>query len=168
MAVGMFYHAYGCGAFALSRATGYRVLCKHRKGGDILVWDHRGTDTVLKTKLLSRKMQCINIFLFSGLNAHIIQCPAAKSFCGGASQKIKARYVCKHPVPIMYGVYRLSALFLMFMGLSPAAIRLLPAAFNMVFCFFLCRLKEFDYLCRHQGKTALSGYSLVNVPTSIP
>ena len=37
MAVGMFFHAYGCGAFALSRATGYRVLCKHRKGGDILV-----------------------------------------------------------------------------------------------------------------------------------
>jgi hypothetical protein len=30
MAVGMFYHAYGCGAFALSRATGYRVLSKHR------------------------------------------------------------------------------------------------------------------------------------------
>ena len=37
IAVGIFYHAYGCGAFALSRATGYRVLCKHRKGGDILV-----------------------------------------------------------------------------------------------------------------------------------
>jgi hypothetical protein len=36
MAVGMFYHAYGCGAFALSRATGYRVLSKRRKGGDIL------------------------------------------------------------------------------------------------------------------------------------
>ena len=36
MAVGMFYHAYDCGAFALSRATGYRVLPKHRKGGDIL------------------------------------------------------------------------------------------------------------------------------------
>ena len=36
MAVGMFYHAYDCGAFALSRATGYRVLLKHRKGGDIL------------------------------------------------------------------------------------------------------------------------------------
>lgn len=36
MAVGMFYHAYGCGAFALSRATGYRVLRKHRKHGDIL------------------------------------------------------------------------------------------------------------------------------------
>jgi len=61
--------------------------------------------------------------------------PCCNFFCGGASQKIKARYVCKHPVPIMYGVYRLSALFLMFMGLSPAAIRLLPAAFNMVFCF---------------------------------
>ena len=25
IAVGMFYHAYGCGAFALARATGYRV-----------------------------------------------------------------------------------------------------------------------------------------------
>ena len=37
IAVGMFYHAYGCGAFALARATGYRVLRKHRKGGDILV-----------------------------------------------------------------------------------------------------------------------------------
>ena len=36
IAVGMFYHAYGCGAFALSRATGYRVLRKHRKHGDIL------------------------------------------------------------------------------------------------------------------------------------
>ena len=37
IAVGMFYHAYGGGAFALSRATDYRVLRKHRKGGDILV-----------------------------------------------------------------------------------------------------------------------------------
>ena len=37
IAVGMFYHAYGCGAFALARATGYRVLRKHRKHGDILV-----------------------------------------------------------------------------------------------------------------------------------
>ena len=36
IAVGMFYHAYGCGAFALARATGYRVLRKHRKHGDIL------------------------------------------------------------------------------------------------------------------------------------
>lgn len=36
IAVGMFYHAYGCRAFALARATGYRVLSKHRKGGDIL------------------------------------------------------------------------------------------------------------------------------------
>ena len=32
----MFYHAYGNGAFALARATGYRVLRKHRKHGDIL------------------------------------------------------------------------------------------------------------------------------------
>lgn len=30
IAVGMFYHAYGCGAFALARATGYRVLRGHR------------------------------------------------------------------------------------------------------------------------------------------
>ena len=37
IAVGRFYHAYGSGAFALSRATGYRVLPKHRKHGDILV-----------------------------------------------------------------------------------------------------------------------------------
>jgi hypothetical protein len=36
IAVGMFYHAYGNGAFALARATGYRVLRKHRKHGDIL------------------------------------------------------------------------------------------------------------------------------------
>ena len=36
IAVGMFYHAYGNGAFALARATGYRVLSKHRKHGDIL------------------------------------------------------------------------------------------------------------------------------------
>ncbi len=36
MAVCMFYHAYGNGAFALARATGYCVLRKHRKGGDIL------------------------------------------------------------------------------------------------------------------------------------
>ena len=37
IAVGMFYHAYGYGAFALARATGYRVLSKHRKHGDILI-----------------------------------------------------------------------------------------------------------------------------------
>lgn len=37
IAVGMFYHAYGNGAFALARATGYRVLSKHRKHGDILI-----------------------------------------------------------------------------------------------------------------------------------
>ena len=29
IAVGMFYHAYGCGAFALARVTGYRVLRGH-------------------------------------------------------------------------------------------------------------------------------------------
>ena len=50
MAVGMFYHAYGCGAFALSRATGYRVLRKHRKHGDILVcgFPANQLDTVLQ------------------------------------------------------------------------------------------------------------------------
>ena len=30
IAVGMFYHAYGCGAFALARTTGYRVLRKQK------------------------------------------------------------------------------------------------------------------------------------------
>lgn len=50
IAVGMFYHAYGCGAFALARATGYRVLRKHRKGGDILVcgFPANQLDTVLQ------------------------------------------------------------------------------------------------------------------------
>jgi hypothetical protein len=68
----------------------------------------------------------------------------------------------------MYGIYRLSAMFLMFMGISPVYNSLLPAACDMVFCYFLCRLKEFVYLCRHQGKIALSGYSSAYVPTSIP
>ena len=50
IAVGMFYHAYGCGAFALARATGYRVLRKHRKRGDILVcgFPANQLDTVLQ------------------------------------------------------------------------------------------------------------------------
>lgn len=34
--IGSFLHAYGHGAFALSRATGYRVLRKQRKGGEVL------------------------------------------------------------------------------------------------------------------------------------
>ena len=36
MLVGSFLHAYGNGAFALARATGYRVLCKQRKWGEVL------------------------------------------------------------------------------------------------------------------------------------
>lgn len=32
--VGMFYHAYDCGAFALSRATRYKIKKKIRKNGD--------------------------------------------------------------------------------------------------------------------------------------
>ena len=35
--VGRFLHAYECGAFALSRVMGYRVIRKHRKTGDVLV-----------------------------------------------------------------------------------------------------------------------------------
>lgn len=34
--VGQFYHAYGNGAFALSRASGYRVLRKQRRWGEVL------------------------------------------------------------------------------------------------------------------------------------
>ncbi|MBR1541454.1 MAG: hypothetical protein IJ628_02455 [Bacteroidaceae bacterium] len=34
--IGTFIHAYGHGAFALARATGYSVRRKHRKMGDIL------------------------------------------------------------------------------------------------------------------------------------
>ena len=36
MLIGQFYHAYGHGAFALARATGYRVMRKQRKNGEIL------------------------------------------------------------------------------------------------------------------------------------
>ncbi len=36
MLIGKFLNAYGHGAFALSRATGYRVLRKVRKNGDII------------------------------------------------------------------------------------------------------------------------------------
>ena len=32
----MFYHAYGYGAFALSRATGYRVLQRIRETGGVV------------------------------------------------------------------------------------------------------------------------------------
>ena len=34
--IGSFMHAYGNGAFALSRATGYRVMRKRRKAGNLL------------------------------------------------------------------------------------------------------------------------------------
>jgi len=30
---GKFFSAYGCGAFALARATGYRVMHRQRSGG---------------------------------------------------------------------------------------------------------------------------------------
>ena len=41
MKVGMFYHAYDAGAYALARTMGYRVKCKPRKGGDgVLVSDN--------------------------------------------------------------------------------------------------------------------------------
>ena len=36
MLIGKFLHAYGHGAFALARATGYRVLRKQRKSGEVL------------------------------------------------------------------------------------------------------------------------------------
>lgn len=37
MLIGKFLRAYGNGAFALSRVTGYRVIRQHRKSGEILV-----------------------------------------------------------------------------------------------------------------------------------
>ena len=33
---GSFFHAYGCGVFALARVTGFRVLRKQRKAGEVL------------------------------------------------------------------------------------------------------------------------------------
>ena len=73
MAVGMFFHAYGCGAFALSRATGYRVLRKHRKGGDILVcgFPANQLDTVLqRIREAGGEVEPTGekTFLFRGLN----------------------------------------------------------------------------------------------------
>jgi DNA mismatch repair ATPase MutS len=35
--VGMFYHAYNAGAYAIARLMHYKIKRKHRKGGDILV-----------------------------------------------------------------------------------------------------------------------------------
>ena len=37
MLIGRFYHAYGNGAFALARVTGYHVRRKQRKMGEVLV-----------------------------------------------------------------------------------------------------------------------------------
>ena len=37
MLIGKFFHAYGHGAFALAKATGYRVIRKQRKYGEVLV-----------------------------------------------------------------------------------------------------------------------------------
>ena len=34
---GKFFSAYGCGAFALARATGYRVMHRQRKGGNFVL-----------------------------------------------------------------------------------------------------------------------------------
>lgn len=34
---GKFFSAYGCGAFALARATGYRVMRRQRKGGHFVL-----------------------------------------------------------------------------------------------------------------------------------
>ena len=36
MLVGQFYHAYGYGAFALARASGYRVVRKRRRSGEVV------------------------------------------------------------------------------------------------------------------------------------
>jgi|GEM_PF-207792 len=37
MLIGRFYHAYGCGAFALARVTGYHVRRIQRKQGEVCV-----------------------------------------------------------------------------------------------------------------------------------
>lgn len=50
MKVGMFFHAYEAGAFALARATGYRIKRKPRKGGrEVLVagFPAESLDTVI-------------------------------------------------------------------------------------------------------------------------
>ena len=73
IAVGMFYHAYDCGAFALAHATGYSVLRKHRRSGDILVcgFPANQLDSVLqRIREAGGKVEQKGekIFLFHGLD----------------------------------------------------------------------------------------------------
>ena len=73
MLVGTLYHAYGCGAFALARATGYRVVRKHRRGGEILTcgFPMSQLDTVVsRVRAAGGSVEAAEgkTYLFSGLD----------------------------------------------------------------------------------------------------
>ena len=70
IAVGMFYHAYGCGAFALARATGYSVLRKHRKHGDISPKGEPQSESPLAW--LVDELQSFNLSLSTPMDAMIL------------------------------------------------------------------------------------------------
>ena len=76
MLVGTFYHAYGCGAFALARATGYRVVRKHRRGGEILTcgFPMSQLDTVVsRVRAAGGSIEAAEgkTYLFSGLDGTV-------------------------------------------------------------------------------------------------
>jgi len=73
MLMGQFYHAYGHGAFALSRATGYRVMRKQRRGGEVLtVGFPINCLERVQTRIQENKGQIRQLdektFLFSGID----------------------------------------------------------------------------------------------------
>ena len=72
IAVGMFYHAYGCGAFALARATGYSVLRKHRKQGDILTCGFPANQLETVFQRLVDELQSFNLSLSTPMDAMIL------------------------------------------------------------------------------------------------
>ena len=85
MQVGMFYHTYGCGAFALKRVTGFKVISRHRKAGDIYTAGFHvdQLDVVLaKIEEAGGKVESIDekLWLFGGIDGTpdmcLVQVPA--------------------------------------------------------------------------------------------
>lgn len=71
---GKFFSAYGCGAFALARATGYRVMRRPRKGGHFVLTagfpESRLENVLLRITGAGGKIerQGENDFIFSGVD----------------------------------------------------------------------------------------------------
>lgn len=71
---GKFYSAYGCGAFALARATGYRVMRRRRKGGHCILTtgfpENRMENVLEQIESLGGKtvQRSEGMFIFSGID----------------------------------------------------------------------------------------------------